>query len=444
MVFTKNIRRKGFSLAEMMIVFVIVSIMLAAFAPILTKKAPRSSDPDCINGIKTVDVIYSEPGSHSFTPPNGIIDGVEVTLVGGGGGGAGGSEASNTLVCTNSVTSGCSTITFATYAFPAKMYATLVNAGTASTCNASTPTATGGNSGTSVANYLVNANKSSTYTLAAGTFKSGGADVVPAGSYTAGTSGSTISGVGTAYGGVPNAILPCTNQSCGYGGSVILNYQSGSYSCVGAVAAGSAGTRLVYSVMTPGTGGGGAAAASFKENNFAIATPYTFTVGAGGAGGNAGQTGQNGGDTSFTINTTSHISGGGKGGLTIAAGASSVNVSALGGTCTGGDCTAGSVPVEQPNTLKSWVGGANTAFNNEATSTTFRGGLGGCNGADTLSDCAQVNGYNGMDYKKTSLSKIETVGGTGGGGGSCNNSGCGTGGAGGNGYVRLKYQMACD
>ncbi len=444
MVFTKNRKRKGFSLAEMMIVFVIVSIMLAAFAPVLTKKSPRSSDPDCINGIKTVDIIYSEPGSHSFTPPNGIIDGVEVTMVGGGGGGAGGSETSNNLVCTDSITAGCSTITFGTYAFPAKMYATLVNAGSAASCNALLPSAVGGNSGSSVSNYFINANKTSSYTLGAGTFQADGSDVVPVGSYAYGTSGGTITGVGTAHGGVPNAILPCTVQSCGSGGSVILTYNNDSYSCVGAVQPGAAGGRVTYSAMTPGTGGGGAAVAFFKENNFAIATPYTFTVGAGGAGGGVSQQGQDGGNTSFTINSTSHVAGGGKGGLAILPSATSVNVSSLGGSCVGTDCTAGSIPVEQTNALKSWVGGANTAFNNTANSTTFRGGLGACNGADTLSECAQINGYNGTDYKKTALSNIETIGGTGGGGGSCNNSGCGAGGAGGNGYIRLKYQVACD
>ncbi len=441
MVFINN-RRKGFSLAEMMIVFVIVSIMLAAFAPILTKKAPRSSDPDCINGIKTVDIVYSDPGSHSFTPPNGIIDGVEVTLVGGGGGGAGGSEATNNLVCTDSVTTGCSTISFGTYAFPAKMYATLTNAGTASTCTPATPVAVGGTSGSSVVNHYIDANKSLSYVLGAGTLKTGGSDVIAAGNYTAGTAGNTINGVGTAFGGAPNTFLPCTGQSCGSGGSVNLVYESSAYACRGTVAPGNAGGRLVYSAMTPGTGGGGAAAAFFKENDFAIATPYTFTVGAGGAGGNPAQAGQDGQNTSFTINSTNHVAGGGKGGLTISSSASSVDVSSLGGTCTGPSCTAGSVPTMQTNLLKSWNGGANTAFNNG--STTFSGGLGACNGANTLNACGQINGYNGTDYKKTILSNIETIGGTGGGGGSCNNSGCGNGGAGGNGYVRLKYQMACD
>lgn len=77
--------KKGFSLAEMLIVFLLISIMLAAFAPVMTRKAKKKSDPNCPNGVKNMVAEYTVPGYYEFPMPENIIGEVKVTLVGGGG-----------------------------------------------------------------------------------------------------------------------------------------------------------------------------------------------------------------------------------------------------------------------------------------------------------------------------------------------------------------------
>ncbi len=84
----KNNRKKGFSLAEMLIVFLLISTMLAAFAPIMTKQAKKKTDPSCPSGVKSLTAEYPIAGTYTFTAPENITGEVTVTIVGAGGRGA--------------------------------------------------------------------------------------------------------------------------------------------------------------------------------------------------------------------------------------------------------------------------------------------------------------------------------------------------------------------
>ena len=86
--------KKGFSLAEMLIVFLLVSMMLTAFAPLMTKRAKKSSDPNCVGGVKKMEAIFPYAGDFTFKAPEGIVGDAKVTLVGGGGAGADATDCS--------------------------------------------------------------------------------------------------------------------------------------------------------------------------------------------------------------------------------------------------------------------------------------------------------------------------------------------------------------
>jgi len=64
--------------------------MLTAFAPIMTKKAKKSSDPNCIGGVKKMLSIFPVAGKFNFTAPEEIIGEATITLVGAGGKGGDG------------------------------------------------------------------------------------------------------------------------------------------------------------------------------------------------------------------------------------------------------------------------------------------------------------------------------------------------------------------
>ena len=89
----ENNYKKGFSLAEMLIVFLLISIMLSVFAPVMTKSAKRRYDPNCPTGIKTLIVEYTEPGAYEWTAPNNIApieNNAIITIIGAGGAGSDG------------------------------------------------------------------------------------------------------------------------------------------------------------------------------------------------------------------------------------------------------------------------------------------------------------------------------------------------------------------
>ena len=91
--------KKGFSLAEMLIVFLLISIMITVFAPVMTKQARKKVDPNCPTGTKKLIAEYMVPNAtgnyYTFTVPENITGTAKIILVGGGGKGAdGGSGAS--------------------------------------------------------------------------------------------------------------------------------------------------------------------------------------------------------------------------------------------------------------------------------------------------------------------------------------------------------------
>ena len=90
----KNNYKKGFSLAEVLIIFLLLSLMLTIFAPIITKSSRNAENKrdtlGCVGGVKNLSVEFTVTGDHQFTAPENIYGNATITLVGGGGKGADG------------------------------------------------------------------------------------------------------------------------------------------------------------------------------------------------------------------------------------------------------------------------------------------------------------------------------------------------------------------
>ena len=82
----KNNYKKGFTLAEVLIVFLIISFMLTAFAPLMTKKSSKKAkDPSCQSGTKWKTVEFTDPDTYNWEAPENATGNAKITLVGGGG-----------------------------------------------------------------------------------------------------------------------------------------------------------------------------------------------------------------------------------------------------------------------------------------------------------------------------------------------------------------------
>ncbi len=104
---------RGFSVAELIISILVISIILAAFTPLITQKA-RNSLTVRTNVTKGLE-IYTNPGTYAFDVPLGINT-LFIQGAGGGGGGAGATSAEKEVSITTStnwiVPSGVSQVTF--------------------------------------------------------------------------------------------------------------------------------------------------------------------------------------------------------------------------------------------------------------------------------------------------------------------------------------------
>lgn len=104
---------RGFSVAELIISILVISIILAAFTPLITQKA-RNSLTVRTNVTKGLE-IYTNPGTYAFDVPLGINT-LFIQGAGGGGGGAGATSEEKEVSITTStnwiVPSGVSQVTF--------------------------------------------------------------------------------------------------------------------------------------------------------------------------------------------------------------------------------------------------------------------------------------------------------------------------------------------
>lgn len=88
--------KKAFSLIELLISLVLISLITAAFAPIYTKKLAKNSMTVKIADAKKGLQIYTNPGSYSFDVPE-AINKIYFTGAGGGGGGAGATKTTKNV-----------------------------------------------------------------------------------------------------------------------------------------------------------------------------------------------------------------------------------------------------------------------------------------------------------------------------------------------------------
>lgn len=98
---SKIIKRTAFSLVEMLMALLVASLVLAALAPVVTRKM---NDNIRVTGVDSViydegKTIYSTPGEYTFVVPQGVYE-LEIQASGGGGGGGGASDTMFTKVYT--------------------------------------------------------------------------------------------------------------------------------------------------------------------------------------------------------------------------------------------------------------------------------------------------------------------------------------------------------
>ncbi len=438
-----NKKFKAFSLVEMLIVFIMVSIMLAAFAPAITKRMKRSSDPSCVGGVKTIVWERDIAGNYEFTTPDTIVGNAKITIIGGGAGGSSGLEKTNQRYCSEPEDEN----TYChenfeyeierNFSYFGKMYYTHVGKGKGATCEENALSATGGSSGDTVENIFINTDMGSNYFMdTTGGLVVDMTYIVGENLLQDGTLGRTITTTGTASGGIPSVGVICGgNRNCGIGESAeIKDLGNGVYACSPKNDETGLGAMVKYSEFAPGAGGGAGAYKQF-EVELQPSTKYNIEVGAGGFGQTntiVGMTEENDGTsghiTSIINSTNSSVVGAVNGGSFPENNGSEAG---LGGACTDGEsgCISGQNGTSNSGTtsIQGGQGGGLKYGNLEHI-----GGIGGCFGNFTRpSQCSTTKGADGFR-------------GTGGGGGSCSNQGCGAGGNGGNGYVKIEYQVICD
>ena len=98
---TQNLHKKAFTLAELLTAVLVISIIMVALAPVITKRMKDnvSVTTDNKKGLE----IYTNPGTYTFDIPVGINT-LFIQGAGGGGGGAGSTYVEKEKTFTSSTT----------------------------------------------------------------------------------------------------------------------------------------------------------------------------------------------------------------------------------------------------------------------------------------------------------------------------------------------------
>ncbi len=348
----------AFSLVELMISLITISLIAAAFAPVITKKLSTSglsigsfgsgsnngkdNSDDC-DGDETV-VEFIEAGEHSFEVPDGIKE-LTVTLVSGGGGGGAGNmqQVNHTFVSSgtgNSANNGTTELLtvsdtgLVTYTVPdviknKNVLLTLCGGGGGGAYAALGNMyngASGGN-GEYVTNKMISTNNSFLYFHLGGGGAANGQSIPDAwgGSYSGGADGYNIfTQSRTKGGGSPGSWCGKSGGwGASYGGGGSSNAEFGTWAWNRTTGGGGGAATFVYTsknaegVLAIASGGGGAGG-SYRYNDGDGQGPGGCGGGGGGPKGGSGGNGNlagggaaNGGvNGSYTIFGSNYCSGG--------------------------------------------------------------------------------------------------------------------------------------
>ena len=88
-------RTRAFSLVEMLMTLLVASLLMAALAPVMTKKMQENVSISGFGSVifNTGKTVYNTPGEYTFVVPDNVYELKIQAAAGGGGGGGGGSSS---------------------------------------------------------------------------------------------------------------------------------------------------------------------------------------------------------------------------------------------------------------------------------------------------------------------------------------------------------------
>ena len=97
--------KQAFSLIEMLMTLLVASLLMAALAPVMTKKVQEKVNVSGLGSIifNTGKTIYNAPGQYSFVVPDDVYE-IKIQAAAGGGGGGGANSTSFTKEWSNTAT----------------------------------------------------------------------------------------------------------------------------------------------------------------------------------------------------------------------------------------------------------------------------------------------------------------------------------------------------
>ncbi len=95
----KKYKMPAFSLVEMLMALLVASLLLAALAPVITKRPKEVTYEEDVT-LKSGKAVYSSPGEYTFIVPENVYE-LKIQASAGGGGGGGAATKSYTQIYTN-------------------------------------------------------------------------------------------------------------------------------------------------------------------------------------------------------------------------------------------------------------------------------------------------------------------------------------------------------